>query len=108
MTRLGGAFAWSVTHNSNFKLSKFALVDFHYHSKNPHPPLTLRNATITPSRTHWFLGIIIDQSLCWNAHAAHALAKGTSYVMQIRRLSAANKGLPETLLHRLYLAVAVP
>ncbi|KAI5985866.1 hypothetical protein EDD15DRAFT_2110079, partial [Pisolithus albus] len=64
--------------------------------------------TITPSRTHKFLGVVIDQTLRWNAQVAHALSKGTAYAMQISRIASANKGLPAYLLRRLYLAVALP
>ncbi|KAI6003074.1 hypothetical protein EDD15DRAFT_2157446, partial [Pisolithus albus] len=108
MERRNGAFAWSKDHNSKFKLSKFALLDFHYNSSTERPPLKLRNTLIPPSRSHKFLGVVIDQSLRWNAHAAHAMAKGTAYTMQISRISSANKGLPASLARRLYLAVAVP
>lgn len=108
MERENGAFDWSEKHNSKFELSKFALIDFHAKSSAARPPMKLRNTTITPARVHKFLGVVVDQSLRWNAHAAHALSKGTAYVLQIKRISSANKGLPATMLRRLYLAVAVP
>ncbi|KAI5983649.1 hypothetical protein EDD15DRAFT_2178682, partial [Pisolithus albus] len=108
MERENGAFEWFKKHNSKFELSKFALIDFHYKSSAPRRPLTLRNATITSAGTHGFPGVVIDQSLRWNAYAAHALSKGTAYVLQIKRIASANKGLPAAMLRRLYLAVAVP
>ncbi|KAI6006914.1 hypothetical protein EDD15DRAFT_2121178, partial [Pisolithus albus] len=72
------------------------------------PPLKLHNTLILPSHSHKFLGVVIDQSLRWNVHTAHALAKGTAYVMQISHISSANKGLPASLVRHLYLAVVVP
>ncbi|KAG2063420.1 hypothetical protein BDR04DRAFT_940490, partial [Suillus decipiens] len=38
----------------------------------------------------------------------NAIAKGTSYVLQLRRLSSSAKGLPLRLMRQLYLAVALP
>ncbi|KAI6001335.1 hypothetical protein EDD15DRAFT_2158845, partial [Pisolithus albus] len=108
MERRNGAFRWSESHNSKFELSKFALLDFHYNASTERQPLKLRRTTITPSRTHKFLGVIIDQTLRWSAQVAHALSKGIAYAMQISRISSANKGLPAYLLRWLYLAVAVP
>ncbi|KIK14245.1 hypothetical protein PISMIDRAFT_17420 [Pisolithus microcarpus 441] len=108
MERQNGAFKWSESHNSRFKLSKFTLLDFHYNTSTERRPLKLCNTTIASSWTQKFLGIVIDQTLCWNVQAAHALSKGTAYIMQISCISSANKGLPATLLKHLYLAVAIP
>ncbi|KAI6016452.1 hypothetical protein BKA83DRAFT_4002678, partial [Pisolithus microcarpus] len=74
----------------------------------PCPPLYLCNTTIMPSRSHQFLGVMVDQSLHWNTHAAHTLTKGTAYVLQIGCILSANKGLLANLLCQLYLTVAVP
>ncbi|KIK75591.1 hypothetical protein PAXRUDRAFT_124952, partial [Paxillus rubicundulus Ve08.2h10] len=71
-------------------------------------PLSLRGMTITPLPMHKFLGIIFDQALRWNAQVANTIAKGTVYVLQLRRLSTMSTGIPLTLMQQLYLAVTVP
>lgn len=108
LERPGGGYDWASTHNSKFETSKFALVDFSMNSIKERPPLVTRGITITPTATHRFLGVILDQSLRWKAHIAYALAKGTAYVFQLRRLSSTSMGMPLSLMRQLYLAVALP
>jgi hypothetical protein len=101
--RPGGGYEWAEAHNS-----KFAIVDFSMNSEREHPPPITHGATITPTATHRFLGVILDQALCWNAHIAYALAKGTAYVFQLRCLSSTSTGIPLSLRRQLYLTVALP
>ncbi|KAF8835619.1 hypothetical protein BDN67DRAFT_912717, partial [Paxillus ammoniavirescens] len=63
---------------------------------------------IHPSKTHRFLGVIIDYEPRWNAHATYAMGKGTAYVLQLRCLSLAAKGIPLKLMKQLYTTVAIP
>src|SRR5215471_11775100 len=79
MTREGGALTWAKDHNSRFELNKFALIDF---SKSrvkdesgkrktkpkPRPILQFANTTITPKKSHKFLGVFIEQDLRWKEH----------------------------------------
>lgn len=108
LERHGGGYEWAEAHNSKFETSKFALVDFSMNSEREHPPLITRGTVITPMATHRFLGIILDQALCWTAHIAYALVKGTAYVFQLFRLSSTSTGIPLSLMRQLYLAVALP
>lgn len=108
LERPGGGYDWAGAHNSKFETSKFALVDFSMNATKERPPLVTRGTTITPTATHRFLGVILDQALRWNAHIAYALAKGTAYVFQLRRLSSTSTGIPLSLMRQLYLAVALP
>ena len=108
LERAGGGYQWSADHNSRFEPSKFALIDFSLNRSKERPPLTTRNITITPTRTHKFLGIIIDQELRWREQVNHALGKGAQYTLLMRRLSGASWGVPTRLIRQLYQAVVVP
>jgi ribonuclease HI len=108
LERAGGGYDWALAHNSKFETSKFALIDFSMNSVKDRPPLLTRGTTITPSETHKFLGVILDQALRWKAHVAYAIAKGTAYVLQLRRISSTSTGVPLSLMRQLYLSVAMP
>lgn len=108
LERAGGGYDWSRTHNSRFETNKFALMDFSMNRRKDRPEMPLRGTIIRPSSTHRFLGVILDQELRWKAQIDNAIAKGTTYVLQLRRLSSSAKGLPLRLMRQLYMAVAIP
>jgi len=81
MERQGGVYEWSANHNSHFETSKFKLIDFSLNRSRHHPDMILRGVTIKSSATHKFLGVILDNELCWKAHAAYTTAKGASYTI---------------------------
>lgn len=108
LERNGGRFEWSRTHNSRFETSKFTLIDFSLNRTKEQPSMNIQGNIIRPSRTHKFLGVIVDQELRWRAQVDNAVAKGTAYVLQIRRLSTMTKGIPMKLMRQLYHAVAIP
>lgn len=108
LERPGGCYDWSRAHNSRFETNKFALIDFSMNRRKTRPNMHIQGTTIKPTFSHRFLGVIVDQELRWKAQAANAIAKGTAYVFQLRRLSTAAKGLPLHLMRQLYQAVAVP
>jgi hypothetical protein len=103
----GGAFDWFRDHNSKFETSKFTLIDFSMNRTKTHPPMIIRGNVICPSPTHKFLGVILDQELRWKEHVAYAIAKGTAYALQLRRLSSTTSGMPMKLACQLYQAVAI-
>ena len=102
MEHPNGAMQWSIDHNSKFEVNKFALVDFSRNKTRNRPTLTIRNTQIKPAEHHRFLGLIVDQELTWKKHAGHAIAKGTEYVLQLRRLSRAAGGVPANLMRKLF------
>ena len=68
MNRPNGAFAWSETHNSQFELSKLALMNFTTRRTVDTPltlthPLSNSTTTIKPQLTYKFLGIMFDPKL---------------------------------------------
>lgn len=108
MERPEGGYDWSCLHNSCFETWKFTLIDFSMNRNKHCPNLILRGINIHPSTTHKFLGVILDQELHWKPQADHALAKGTAYILQFKRLSTMTKGIPLSQMRQLYQAIAVP
>ena len=108
MERPNGALQWSREHNSKFEVNKFALIDFTRSRTRLRPTLRIANTPIEPAKQHRFLGLIVDQELTWKQHTGHAIAKGTEYVLQLRRLSKPAHGVSAQLMRKLYLTVAVP
>ena len=136
MERAGGAFEWADTHNCTFAVDKFALVGFTRKKEKvkarrrvrtreearrrdkqdkkfeyralERPSIALRGTHIHPSKSHKFLGIIIDQELNFKEHAASALAKGTKWVTQYRRLARPSKGVSSRYMRQFYTSVALP
>ena len=51
---------------------------------------------------------MLDNELCWKAHAAYAIAKGAKYTILLQRLSSATWGIPAKLIQQLYQSVVVP
>jgi Reverse transcriptase (RNA-dependent DNA polymerase) len=118
MEREGGALDWAQEANCEFEISKFALVGFsrkmtpkpfEIRRKQPAPrySITIRGKTIKPSRSTKFLGIIIEQSLSWMEQTAAALAKGTDWAIQCRRIAKPTQGVPLRYALRLYLTVGI-
>ncbi|OSC96537.1 hypothetical protein PYCCODRAFT_1379002, partial [Trametes coccinea BRFM310] len=110
MDREGGAQQWSHSHNSMFSLDKFGLLNCKAQQKRIGlgPPLHLSDGTsIAPADHHRFLGVLVDQALCFKQHVAAAYAKGSRLVSQIRRLATARNGLTMQAFG-FYLAVVVP
>jgi len=113
MTRPGGAFDWSKSHNSQFELSKLALMNFSY---KPHQPTSLilshphtgRTTTITSTRTYKFLGVLFDPKLRWTAQTERATRSTESWINLIRRLARTSTGISAKGMRQLYIAVALP
>lgn len=109
MTREGGIYDWSRTHNSPLEHTKLALIDFaHCNKKIERNSLILPDITIPPSNSTKYLGIIIDQHLNWKAQHAHAIEKGSKWSAQIRRIARPSWGITPKYARRLYISVALP
>jgi hypothetical protein len=108
LERPGGGYNWSRAHNSKFETNKFALMDFSMNRRKPHPDMHIQGSIIQPSPLHRFLGVILDQELCWKAQIDNATARGLAYVLQLHCLSTSAKGIPLRLMRQLYQAVAIP
>lgn len=121
MTRSGGANDWAESHHSEIETDKLkALGMSRRREPNPNrntkaktipitrPPITINGRQI-PLETHAkYLGIIVDQELRFKEHASYALAKGTTWLHQVRRLARPAFGMPHKYIRKLYLAVCIP
>jgi len=83
MTREGGAMDWAKAHNSNFEITKLALIDFAHQSKAvKRKSLQLQGVEIEPAGSTKHLGVMIDQSLTWKEQEAYAIKKGAAWMAQ--------------------------
>jgi len=113
MARPRGAFDWSESHNSQFELSKLALMNF---SPKPQPdiPLTIshprtnRSTTIKPVRTYRFLGILFDPKLNWTAQTEKAARTAEAWINLVRRLARTSTGISAKGMRQLYISIAIP
>lgn len=72
------------------------------------PSITLRGTHIRPSKSHKFLGIIIDQELNFKEHTMSALAKGTKWATHYRWLACPSKGISTRYMRQFYTSVVLP
>ncbi|OCH83694.1 hypothetical protein OBBRIDRAFT_742824, partial [Obba rivulosa] len=108
MDKDGGALEWSRSHNSEFSYEKLGLLNCACRSQDLGPSLLLRSYTVQPTDSHKFLGVILDSKLSFHHHVAYALAKGSKWVAQLRRVMRPTMGTAFRLAKRLYMGVAVP
>ena len=108
MAHRNGGNSWSVAHNSKFETSKSVLVDFSCNKNVDRPHLTLRGTTIAPQASHKFVGVLLDQGLCWGPQADYALAKAAKWTLAFRRLAQPSSGVNLRLMCQMYNAVAIP
>ena len=113
MNRANGAFAWSESHNSQFELSKLALMNFTTRRSVDTPltlthPLSNSTTTIKPLLTYKFLGIMFDPKLKWNAQAERTIRSAEAWINLVRRLACTSTGISAKGMRLLYTAVAIP
>ena len=119
MQRAGGGLEWERTHNSPFELDKFGLLHLTRKKtddpnrpgkkmRTPRPPLTINGHTIQPSKSHKFLGVILDDELRFNEHANYAYGKGVSYLGQTQRIAKQQRGIKGKVSRILYSSVVIP
>ncbi|KAJ6630261.1 hypothetical protein B0H10DRAFT_2349176, partial [Mycena sp. CBHHK59/15] len=103
------ALDWSSTHACQFDVKKFQLL-FFINSERKYVPLslTINGVTIAPSETAEYLGIIIDRRLKWRHQVEAAIAKGTSTIHAISRLTRRTYGMLHRYMCQLYSAVVLP
>ena len=85
MTCPNGAFNWSESHNSQFELTKLAIMNFSPRHTNDTPltlthPLSNSITTIRPTLIYKFLGILFDPKLRWNAQTERATRLAEAWI----------------------------
>ena len=119
MTRKAGGQEWAMLYDCKFALDKFGLMGLtKWQEWDPmnakktrpitRPTIKLGNHIIKPTTTHKFLGIIIDQELCFKEHVNYALEKGNKFVGQYQRLTKPSRGATAKHMCQYYIAVAIP
>ena len=97
-------------HNSKFEASKSVLIDFSCNKNSdwPHSDMTLRGTAIALQASHKFLGVMLDQELCWRQQADYALSKTAKWTLAFHRLARPASGVNMRLMCQMYSAVAIP
>ena len=113
MGRTGGVFDWSESHNSQFELSKLALMDFspkayQESSLTISHPRTNRSTTVKSVQTYRFLGVQFDPKLNWKTQTERATRQAETWINLVRRLARTSTGLSAKGMRQLYMAIAVP
>jgi hypothetical protein len=119
MERNGGVFDWAESHNCEFGVEKFQLLDAtkklipnplkpRRRIPQPRQALILREQRIPSKETARFLGVIVDNKLNWKAQCTAALAKGQDWLIQFGRLARASRGITAKYTRQLYLSIAIP
>jgi hypothetical protein len=119
MNRPKGVFEWAKTHNCEFGVEKFQLLDL-TRKTIPHPlnpkkriptpcrALVLGRQRVPSVETAKFLGVIVDNKLNWKAQCAAALAKGHAWLIQFAWITRASKGATAKYVRKLYLSITIP
>jgi len=119
MTRSGGRLDWSSSHQCEFTVDMFGVMGL-MRRREPSPlpgpktrpiqrcPIFLQGVKVLAVTTHKFLGVILDQELCWRTHLHYALQKGTKWVSQYCQLSKLLKGVSPKFMRWFYISVAMP
>ena len=113
-----GSFNWSLSHNSNYEISKLAIAHFtrkRVASTNncgqstplTYPKLELRGKLIKVVTSYKYLGIHVDNQLFWSTQSHKAIARATAWMLLFQRLRRLSTGLSLKHMRQLYLAVAV-
>jgi len=97
MERRDGGFTWAQDHNSNFEISKVAVIHCQPRVRKPtdcpNPVLRLRGRVIKEVDSYKYLGVHIDGQLHWRVQENEAMVKATLYIMMFRRLTRTNLGI---------------
>src|SRR5882724_4358832 len=68
----------------------------------------LQGVKVPATTTHKFLGVILDQELCWKDQCQYAVQKGVKWLMQYRRLAKMSKGASAKFMRWIFIAVTIP
>ena len=120
--RDGGPAAWGQTHFSTYEFHKFTAMwvsraqmqiiepgGRKRHIKQPPTRIKFDDEhEVTTISTHKFLGVLLDDELHFQKHAAYAIAKGEQWVSEVKKLLKVMRGMHGTFTRRLFYSVAAP
>jgi hypothetical protein len=97
MDRSQGGLEWSRTHNSQFEISKLAIMDFPRPNTKAtptrliittqHPGGTAITNEIANVQTYKYLGVVFDPRLSWKAHTSKVTTNATRWAQQLWRIT---------------------
>ncbi|QRV94576.1 Reverse transcriptase from transposon X-element protein [Ceratobasidium sp. AG-Ba] len=108
MDRPGGMREWATSHTCEHEYEKTALIGFSRRSNETRLSISIAGTVIRPTGSHKFLGVIFDEQLRWKEQAAKAVATGTAWVGQMRRVARINHGFSTHAMRRLHQCVLIP
>src|SRR5882724_3861038 len=119
ITRSGGRLDWSASHQCDFAVDKFGIMGLMRRREpclSPGPKtrpiqrclIFLQGVKVPAVATHKFLGMILDQELCWSMHLHYALHKGAKWVTQYCQLAKLSRGVSPKYMRWYFIAIAVP
>jgi len=119
MEKEGGVLEWADTHSCMFAPDKFAVMTFdrrkelvpgQQNKRRPitHPPLLINGKELEHRQEYKLLGVILDRELHWKQQGAKAIAAGTNWVKNFRRLAKTTQGVGAKYIHRFYMSIALP
>ncbi|PPQ86444.1 hypothetical protein CVT25_008101 [Psilocybe cyanescens] len=113
MNDRGGRLEWSKEHNSQFELSKLAIMHClptykAKRSNSNHPRLEVNGTLVKEVKSFKLLGIHIDSQLKWNCQLQKAAEKATRWVQNFIQLTRPTSGIEARLMQQLYIATVIP
>lgn len=109
---------WAIKHPSSFAPAKYELIHFvHKLDKkkitNLERPvnMTMRNGathSFQPTKSAWYLGIILDAELNWLSHLEHITKRVSQLVQAMQAISGSTWGVSRESLLRLYRTIIIP
>jgi len=119
MKRDGSRLDWSRMHQCKFAIDKFGVMGLTRRQElNPSGSLKtrpiqrrlifLQGVKVLAVAMHKFLGVMLDQEMCWKEHYQYMLQKGVKWVMQYWRLAKVTKGVSAKYMRQFFISVAIP
>src|ERR1700761_6723677 len=119
MEKEGGIQEWAETHGCVFVPDMFAVMTFDRRKESvpsqqnkkraiSQPPLHINGREVKRRHEYKTLGIVLDYKLRWKLHGAKAIAAGTTWVQNFRRLAKTTKGVAAKHIRQFYISIALP
>ena len=118
MERPRGGFEWSHTHNSPFKITKIALMNFPCSYRDvipgdlildkPNQDGSVTTSAIKAVNSYKYLSVIFNAALKWSLHHTKVVASATFWASQIWHILKPASGMPASGVRQLYNTVVVP
>ena len=117
--RPNGPFDWASSHNCQYSIPKFQALDLVRPCLGNTKRCIGKGTTITvhhsnetynlkPQKTARWLGMIVDEDLCWQAQIERLTEAGEEWVNKFQRLAKVSGGVVANKIRNFYEAIAIP